>query len=190
MFILSHQNIPFKDWSSDQIEALYHRLARFYQFQIKSLQINRFDMIEDLIQDVFLRILEKETQLKEKKFFSTWCFRIAVRELYLHQKRKRKDQRIAYQYQSLLIQQMESQIEILEQMIFDQKLAVLYRCIDKLPNQNRLLVLELLNNGKIEYLSEKWGLSIACLKSRYHTARKQIQSIMTAIDSFSHFLAS
>jgi DNA-directed RNA polymerase specialized sigma24 family protein len=85
---------------------------------------------------------------------------------------------------------MEAQIQILEQMIFDQKLAVLYRCIDKLPDQNRHLVLELLNHGKIQSLSEKWGLSVACLKSRYHTARKQIQSIMTAIDSFSHFLAS
>jgi RNA polymerase sigma factor (sigma-70 family) len=182
------QNLSLKDWPNHQIEAFYHHLYRFYRFQIKPLHHEEFDLIKDLIQDVFLRILERESQLKEKRYFKTWCFKIAIRQLYLHQKRVKKEVRVRQKYQAIMVDHLSDQSQMIEMMIFNQKLAVLYRCIDRLPHQHRLLVYQMLNEEKVEVLSEKWGLSVACLKSRYHTAKIHLKSLMTAIDSFYHFL--
>lgn len=83
----------FTDGDAAAFEALLHRYERpIYNFLFRS--VGRRDRAEDMLQEVFLRVIQKAEQFQGNSKFSTWLYTIA-RNLCIDTSRKMAHRRHA-----------------------------------------------------------------------------------------------
>jgi RNA polymerase sigma-70 factor (ECF subfamily) len=129
---------------------------------------------EDLVQNVFIRILKYRSTYKGKGKFAVWMFRIA-RNVHVDHLRKNKDD-----FQ--LDDQFEDPVskENPPGTSFEQKedIALLQKAISKLPFKKReALILNRFQNMKYKDIAELFGCKVGTVKANIHRAIKQLGKI-------------
>ncbi|HML16292.1 MAG TPA: RNA polymerase sigma factor [Bryobacteraceae bacterium] len=152
-----------------------HHRALFRYFV--SMNRNR-ELSEDLVQDVFLRMLRYRASYDTRQSFTAWMYQIA-RNASVDQAQKRRGEVVG-------IDEFDDRrpepasgaagpAEIAEKL---QNLALLRRALDRLPEDKReILVLSRFQNMKYEEIASVLGCEVGAVKTRVFRAVRSLEQI-------------
>ena len=159
-----------RDGDLDRLGLLFEKHNRnLYNFFLR--QTRNPQTSEDLVQDVFYKILKYRHTYRGESKFTTWMFSIAHNSKIDHYRKNK--------YQS-------DDIEILESVASDdpspedisfqkEKKALLMKALHKLPEEKReVLLLSRFQNMKYEEIAEILGSKVGTIKARVHWALKEL----------------
>ena len=134
---------------------------------------------EDLVQEVFVRILKYRHTYEADSRFDTWLFRIARNARTDHYRRRapaaapEADALEVPSHQPGPAQQLERQIEVVQ----------LERALRQLPEEPRdLLVLARYHGMPYDQIAETLGIETGAVKVRVHRAMKQLRTLFFRLE--------
>jgi RNA polymerase sigma factor (sigma-70 family) len=158
----------------------YHRpLFRYFV----SMNGNR-ELSEDLVQDVFFRMLRYRTSYDPAQSFTAWMYQIA-RNAGVDQARKRRadvvDIDMFTEQRAELVSSAPGPEESASRV---QNLALLRRALDQLPDDKReILVLSRFQGMKYEDIAEVLGCEVGTVKVRVYRAIRALEQIYFTLEN-------
>jgi len=147
------------------IVAYQHRVAGFV-----FAMTNRSDTVEDLCQQVFIKMIRAVDRLQAPAQFESWLFRLA-RNTCIDQLRRQRLRRIF-----LPFAEEHENIPEPPGAVDSEELDALRHALAQLRPQDRAL-LALVQEGRSHAeISEILGTSVAAVKARLHRAREQLRA--------------
>lgn len=139
-------------------------------------QMNKnVDLSEDLVQNVFIRVLKYKHTFHEESKFITWIFQIARNELYDDFKKQKKENHNDiddYTYQLNGDKNIELDIEIAEnKRKLEQAIANLS------PEKKELIVLSKLKELKYKEVGEIIGCTEGAARTKVHRAMHELKQL-------------
>ncbi len=167
-------------------EAAFEELIRRHQqrvFGLVSGILRRREDVEDVVQQVFLKVFVSLKRFDQRAAFSTWLYKISVNECWDYL-RKKKVRPLVYEADL-----SEEQVSRLDGVVSaDQPPAsssdraeardLLERMMEKLPEQDReLLVLKEVEGFSVQELAEILELNVNTVKVRLFRARARLMDV-------------
>src|SRR6202142_2638356 len=164
-------------------EAAFEELIRRHQQRVFGLVngiLRRREDVEDVVQQVFLKVFVSLKRFDQRAAFSTWLYKISVNECWDYL-RKKKVRPLVYEADL-----SEEQVSRLDGVVSaDQPPAsssdraeardLLERMMEKLPEQDQqLLVLKEVEGFSVQELAEILNLNVNTVKVRLFRARGRI----------------
>ena len=129
---------------------------------------------EDLVQEVFCRILKYRSTYKGESKFTTWLYQIA-RNAHIDFLRKRKEEYPLEEQWREAESQEPSPTEMLER---DREIVIMRQALAKLPLKKReVLVLSRFQNLKYREIADLLDCHIGSVKANVHRAIKELGKI-------------
>ena len=173
--------LKVKSGQLDLLGLLFERYNRpLYGFFLK-LTYDQ-DLSEDLVQNVFMRIIKYRHTYKGDGKFSTWMFHMA-RNLFADHYRKEK--RKGYKEDiSSAEQQLSDGLNAEQQRIVGEELTLLDRAMQTLPEEKReVLVLSKYQGMKYQDIAELLEISESAVKVRIFRALKQLRATYEKLET-------
>ena len=166
----NHLMKQVRDGNVEKLAILFERHhVMLYNFFLR-LTSNR-GISEDLVQDVFIRILKYRTSYRGEAKFTIWLYKIA-RNTHIDYLRKRKNEVSLGELWEEAASQQPSFPEKVEQA---QEIALLSQALTKLPLKKReVLILSRFHNLKYKEIAELFGCRTGAVKSLAHRAIKEL----------------
>jgi RNA polymerase sigma-70 factor, ECF subfamily len=167
-------------------EAAFEELIRRHQqrvFGLVSGILRRREDVEDVVQQVFLKVFVSLKRFDQRAAFSTWLYKISVNECWDYL-RKKKVRPLVYEADL-----SEEQVSRLDGVVSaaqppasssDRAEArdLLERMMEKLPEQDReLLVLKEVEGFSVQELAEILDLNVNTVKVRLFRARARLMDV-------------
>jgi len=167
-------------------EAAYEELIRRHQQRVAALVgsiLRRNEDIEDVVQQVFLKVFISLKRFDLRAAFSTWLYKITVNECWDYL-RKRKVRPLTYEADL-----SEEQVSRLDGIVSADRppespgeraevKELLDWMLDKLPEQDRqLLVLKEMEGFSVHELADMLGLNVNTVKVRLFRARGRLMDV-------------
>jgi RNA polymerase sigma-70 factor (ECF subfamily) len=167
-------------------ERAFEQLVRTHQQRVFGLVariLHRQDDVEDIAQQVFLKVYLSLNRFDQRAAFSTWLYKIAVNECWDHLRKKKVRPLL---YEADLSEEQVSQLDgigalgrstagIDEQT---QTRDTLERVLEILPEQDReLLMLKEVEGFSVQELADILGLNVNTVKVRLFRARGRIMEV-------------
>jgi RNA polymerase sigma-70 factor (ECF subfamily) len=164
-------------------ESAFEELIRRHQqrvFALVSGILRRQEDVEDIAQQVFLKVYLSLRKFDQRAAFSTWLYKITVNECWDYLRKKKVRPLV---YESDL---SEEQVSRLDGIVSAERVSLnpneraevkqlLERMLDKLPEQDRqLLVLKEIEGFSVQELAEILHLNVNTVKVRLFRARGRI----------------
>lgn len=159
----------------DRIYDQYHNdLYRFIFYMVKDK-----DLTDDLVQDVYIKILQSYDSFKGKSSEKTWLFSIArftTIDYFRSQKRKR-DKGLDFFDWGLKGENIVDQNPLPEEIIIkNETLANIYHCLDSCTvDQKSIVILRFIQSFSIQETADILKFSISKVKTTQHRALKKIK---------------
>ncbi len=152
----------------EQFTALYNQHAA----GIKKLCLGYTGdatLAQDLLQETFISVWNNMQKFRADSGWSTWIYRIAVNTC-LGQLRKKKD---------TILDIENSQYVMLPDDVNtkEQEVQLLYKCISKLPETDRLVITMVLEDTFYEEIAAITGITENNLRVKIHRIKKQLTEI-------------
>jgi RNA polymerase sigma factor (sigma-70 family) len=169
--------IAVRDGDVDQLEVLFERYREpLYDF-FGRLTGNR-SVSEDLVQDVFVRILKYRTTYREANRFVTWMYQIARNSRIDYLKKHRTETVDTTPDIVAFTRTPGRQLEESEEK------ALLQRAMMQLTESNReLLILLRYQEMKYEDIAELLGTEVGAVRTRVHRAMKELRDTFMKLRS-------
>ncbi len=136
---------------------------------------------EDLVQDVFFRILKYRETFRDESRFKAWMFHIARNARFDHFKKHRPESALPDDAIPVLQSRSPFPGQELEQ---EQQTLLLECAMFKLPAEKReVLVLSRYQDMKYEQIAELMGCEVGAVKVRVHRALKELREIFLKLSS-------
>jgi len=165
--------LSVRDGDVGQLGVLFERYhGMLFDFFCRMLG-NR-TAADDLVQDVFFRILKYRKTYRDDSHFTTWMFHIARNARFDHFKKHRAE--VLFPEEGFDLpgrgpfpsQQFEK----------EQETVMLQRAMQKLPDEKReLLILARYKELKYEQIADLLGVDVGTVKVRVHRAVKELREI-------------
>lgn len=167
-------------------EAAYEELIRRHQRRVAALVgsiLRRREDVEDVVQQVFLKVFVSLKHFDLRAAFSTWLYKITVNECWDYL-RKKKVRPLVYEADL-----SEEQVSRLDGIVSADRppdspveraevKELLDWMLDKLPEQDRqLLVLKEMEGFSVHELAEILGLNVNTVKVRLFRARGRLMEV-------------
>jgi RNA polymerase sigma-70 factor, ECF subfamily len=167
-------------------EAAYEELVRRHQRRVTALVgsiLRRREDVEDVVQQVFLKVFVSLKRFDLRAAFSTWLYKITVNECWDYLRKKKVRPLV---YESDL---SEEQVSRLDGIVSADRppegpseraevKELLDWMLDKLPEQDRqLLVLKEMEGFSVHELAEILGLNVNTVKVRLFRARARLMDV-------------
>ncbi|HXG31161.1 MAG TPA: sigma-70 family RNA polymerase sigma factor [Thermodesulfobacteriota bacterium] len=137
---------------------------------------------EEVLQEVFLTLIQKSDTFRGEARFSSWLYRVTVNSSYMHLRSERKheadvslDGYVPYDENGTLMGRIKSKdwSDRPDSVLFSKEaMEIIDRAVSELPEPYRVVFhlrdVEGLSN---EEISEVLGISVSAVKSRLHRAR-------------------
>ena len=161
------QRLQSGDFASFEELYMKYRKPIFSYFLAKTSSIEE---AEELLQDIFMKVLDKKHSFRFESKFSTWLWTLA-RNLFIDKYRS------DYQHQSksdvldceneIIVENIDSGVDSVEEMLIKKaEEAQLKDCIDKLSaNQKESLLLKIYSDLSYDEISKTLDLSVSSIKS-------------------------
>jgi len=164
-------------------EPAFEELVRRHQQRVFALVggiLRRQEDVEDIAQQVFLKVYLSLRKFDQRAAFSTWLYKITVNECWDYLRKKKVRPLV---YESDL---SEEQVSRLDGIVSAERVSLnpneraevkqlLERMLDRLPEQDRqLLVLKEIEGFSVQELAEILGLNVNTVKVRLFRARGRI----------------
>ncbi len=160
------------DRSNQDFSALYNQHAATVR-RILARMVGSNDL-DDLVQDVFIRIYRFQDSFRDQADIKTWIHRICVNTVQDHYRKKR--------WTGLLSFGNESEAEPVARENHAEDFAnqnLVEKALHKLSVKERVVVvLFYLEESTIEEISEALKLPEGTIKSQLHSARTKLQNFM------------
>lgn len=145
----------------------YPRLKRFVANRIQ----NQAD-VEDIVQDVLIKINDHIDDLKDEQKLSSWIYQIARNSMVDYFRKKKWDDELPVQLQTI--------DEYEEPDLAQEVIACFESVIQQLPEKYKVAVeLSLLKGMSQKELSERLGISYSGAKSRVQRGREMLKELLT-----------
>ena len=162
-----------RDGDVDKLGHLFERHnVKLFNFFLK-MTSNR-ELSEDLVQEVFLRMLKYRQTYRGDGNFNTWMFQIA-RNARIDYFRKQKNESV-----------METEIDLAisnepnpeSQFDKNQAAEMMKKALNKLPeNKREILILSRYQNVKYEEIARLYNCKVGTIKAKVHRAMKDLGKI-------------
>ena len=154
----------------------YHRiLFRFFYNYNQNVELS-----EDLVQNVFVRILKYRHRFKGTGEFKSWMFHIARNVQFDHYRKKRI--KATDRVEDWEEQLTDSSTDFTQEMIKREEYQRLQKAIQKLPSDKReVLVLSKLQGKKYKEIGELLGCTEGAVKVKVFRALKALKEVYEAI---------
>ncbi len=165
-----------------KMAVLFERHHRPLFRYFVSMNHNR-ELSEDLVQDVFFRMLRYRSSYDPKQSFTAWMYQIA-RNASVDQAQKRKAEVVGIdEFDGQRRPEPASQAPGPEETAAKgQDLALLRRALDRLPEDKReILVLSRFQNLKYEDIAALLGCEVGTVKVRVFRAMRALEQIYLAL---------
>jgi RNA polymerase sigma factor (sigma-70 family) len=148
----------------------YHkRLFNFFLRQTRDQQTS-----EDLVQDVFYRMLKYRQSYRGDSAFTTWMFSVARSAFYTHY-RKKKLKTDSYKSVEDLKSTDQSPADTVEK---DHQTELIHKALARLPRKKReVLLLSRFENMKYKDIAKVMGCKLGTIKARVHSALQDLAVI-------------
>lgn len=136
---------------------------------------------EDIVQEVFLRIWEQRTSLKNLENPDAWCMRM-VKNLAIDKLRAKRKQNVALDTE---LQTADRQVNPHQQAEIDDTIRHIEIFIQRLPEKQRMVIqmrdIEGMTYKEIAFVLD---IPIDQVKVNLHRARKQVRKQLISAESF------
>ena len=165
--------------------AAYEELLHAHQqrvFAVVGGILRRREDVEDVVQQVFIKVYVSIRQFDLRSTFSTWLYKIAVNECYDYLRKKRVRRLV---YEADLSEEQVRQLETFESGMGAAPPAdalqraemkqLVGRLLDELQEEDRhMLVLKEVEGLSVEEISEALGINVNTVKVRMFRARGRL----------------
>lgn len=177
---------------------VYEKIIQKYQSKVFGLIYNMTknqNEIEDLAQEVFIKIYKNLGKFKGDSSLYTWIYKITV-NLCLDEMKKRKnviylDEKIEVddgEVNRELPSEDKSQEELYEEKELQEKL---HNCINKLPEKQRvMIVLRDIKGFSYEEISKITDVKLGTVKSQINRARLKLKELLDEEGTFLEYIES
>lgn len=124
---------------------------------------------EDLLQEVFLSVWNNMSKFRQESSWKTWIYRIAVNTCLTYLRKKKLSTVDIDQHPVAAVAEEVSSRE--------QEIQLLYVCISKLPESERLIISMVLEEQTYEEIAGVLGISPNNLRVKVHRIKKQLTEI-------------
>jgi RNA polymerase sigma factor (sigma-70 family) len=164
-----------------KLAVLFERHHRPLFRYFVSMNRNR-ELSEDLVQDVFFRMLRYRASYDPAQSFTAWMYQIA-RNASVDQAQKRKAEVVGIdEFEDRRMEPVSSAPGPEESAAKGQNLVLLRRALDRLPSDKReLLVLSRFQNMKYEQIAEVLGCEPGTVKVRVFRAMRALEQAYFAV---------
>lgn len=165
----------------DELYEKYHKdLFQFLIYMVKDR-----NLAEDLVQDVYVRVMKSYDSFNGKSTEKTWLFSIARHVAIDHfRKQKRKRNRIMEFFDwGEKGEELKDQYKLPEEIaIQNDEIQHLYRALDQCTvDQRSVLIFRYIQGMSITEASETLGWSESKVKTTQHRAIKALKSILDEV---------
>lgn len=151
--------------------------------------------VEDLAQEVFLKVYKNLDRFKGDSSLYTWIYKITV-NLCLDELKKRKN--IIYLDEKISVEdgeidkELPSNERLQEELYEDKELKEnLHRCINKLPDkQKMMIVLRDIKGFSYDEIAEITNNKIGTVKSQINRARLKLKELLDKEGTFLEYIVS
>ncbi len=126
-------------------------------------------LAQDLLQETFISVWNNMEQFRGDAKWSTWIFRIAVNTCLSHL-RKKKEQLLDIENTTLVL--LPEELNTTEQEV-----KLLYQCISRLPEADRIIITLVLEENTYEEIAAITGVTENNLRVKIHRIKKQLTEI-------------
>ena len=171
--------LKVKEGDNHNLGLLYERYKkRLFGFFYK---MNKdASLSEDLVQNVFIRVLKYKHTFSEDSKFITWIFQIARNEMYDEFKKQKKNQHKNLEEVSYAIsgnETIDEEIEVLENT------STLKKALSLLsPEKKELLMLSKFKELKYKEIGEIVGCSEGNARTKVHRAINELKTIFLTLE--------
>ncbi|MBN1782113.1 RNA polymerase sigma factor [bacterium] len=174
--------ISVKDGDLDKLGVLFERyhqkLYTLFLWQTRNAIIS-----QDLVQEVFMRMLKSNKTYRGEGQFTTWMYCIARSVRMDHYRKNRKKMTSLDQAKEIPMDGSDPELQAERQSEID----LLYRAMDQLSDEKReVLVLSRLQNYKYEEIAGILGCSVGTIKSRVFWAIRDLGKIVKSMNGICH----
>jgi RNA polymerase sigma factor (sigma-70 family) len=167
--------LDIRDGQTGKLSLLFERHHRAL-FQFFYRLTGSREQSEDLVQDVFLRILKYRESYQARSSFTAWMYQVA-RSAQIDSFRKRKPES---QWNEDGPEPASKEPAVDERMRKRQEIAMLERALEALPSDKReLLVLSRYQNLKYQEIGEMLGCDANAVKLRVYRALRSLSQIFS-----------
>jgi len=165
--------LAVRDGELEKLGILFER-HHTALFEFFSRMTGNRAVSQDLVQDVFFRILKYRNTYRNESQFTTWMYHIA-RNTRFDQFKKRRPEMVVPEEGIEIPSQSMSAAKKLER---DQETELLRQALMKLPDDKReLLVLARYGEMKYEQIAELLAVDVGTVKVRVYRAIKELREI-------------
>jgi RNA polymerase sigma-70 factor (ECF subfamily) len=158
--------------ASPDFSVLYHQHAGTVR-RVLARMVNANDL-DDLVQDVFLRVYRFSDSFREDSDIKTWVHRICINTVQDHYRKKRWKNLLSFSSESTPEPMSRDDHETITE---NQNLVE--KALHRLSLKERVVVvLYYLEDVTIEEIASTLNLPEGTVKSRLHTARTKLQDFM------------
>ncbi len=126
-------------------------------------------LAQDLLQETFIAVWSNMQKFRGDAKWSTWIYRIAVNTCLTHL-RKKKDTLMDIENTSLSMLSEEVNTK-------EQEVQLLYKCISRLQETDRLIITLVLEDKPYEEIASITGITETNLRVKIHRIKKQLTQI-------------
>ncbi len=171
--------LKVKEGQNHNLGLLYERYKkRLFGFFYKMNK--NADLSEDLVQNVFIRVLKYKHTFSEESKFITWIFQIARNEMYDAFKKQKKNQYQDIEEVSYAIsthETIDEEMEVLENS------STLKKALNLLPSDKKeILMLSKFKELKYKEVGEIIGCSEGNARIKVHRAINDLKNIFLTLE--------
>ncbi len=154
--------------SRENFEIIYKEYAPTIRKLCLSYTGNK-DNAEDLIQETFIAVWNKIDSFRNDAKLSTWIYRIAINNCLMSIRKQQYLEKIAN----------KTFIDIPDETSDEkaQQIDLLYKCISKLKEADRILITFVLDEKPYEEIAEITGITENNLRVKIHRIKKELTQI-------------
>ena len=154
---------------------------RLYRFLLRTS--NQTELVEDAVQDAFIRVLKNIDRFDERYRFSTWLFTIA-RRLLLNSLQKKRPLNAGDWLDAASSSVMELSAETTDASEREFAAEILDGAMETLTPHQREIVILYHHKGKtVHQVADLLGMPEGTIKSHLHRARRRMRDWMSSSDS-------
>ena len=166
-----------RDGDSEALATLFERHHRPL-FNFFAQVAGSREIAEDLVQDVFFRMLKYRHTYSPDGRFAAWMYQIARNAYTDHQRKRRFERPMPEGPEHRETESVDPQPGIDRRLERGQDLELLKRAFERLPAEKReILVLSRYQNLKYEDIAEIMGCEVGAVKVRVFRAVRQLGDI-------------
>jgi len=171
------------------MDSVFHEIYEKYHqdvYQFIFYMVKDRELAEDLVQEVYIRVLKSYDKFQGKSSIKTWMFSIARNVTIDHYRKQRKER-----LKNFITLAKEENLDILrderpipeEIVLHNDMVRLLYKCLDHCTiDQRTVLIARFIQELSIQETAEILGWSESKVKTTQHRALKTLKKSMKKME--------